>query len=56
MQPGKRAMNVAHLLTEAAKDRPHHTAAPRLVEFVAAIPQSASGKAPRRLLRSQGWA
>ena len=23
---GKRAMNVAHLLTEAAKDRPHHTA------------------------------
>ena len=26
IRPGKRVMNVAHLLTEAAKDRPHHTA------------------------------
>jgi len=29
---------------------------PRLVEFIAAIPRSASGKALRRLLRSQGGA
>jgi len=29
---------------------------PRLVEFVAAIPRSASGKVLRRLLRTQGGA